>query len=592
MAILLSVPSSGRYAFSVDAHAQGLRSVLREVAEAAALDGRTLDRIVRKEARRGGRLFSKNELIRGARALAQGEAWDLRAVIDKLRMKPVRTSSGVAPVTVLTEPYPCPGRCVFCPNDVRMPKSYLSMEPGAQRAAQHRFDPFAQTTARLMAFFGNGHPIDKVELIVLGGTWSAYPEAYQRGFILRCFEAMNVFDELCSELPSPAPAAPSFEDVDGELRGVSLSDGAYNRKVRRLLDERQGGLTKHLGATWQDLKRVHRENETARARCVGLALETRPDHVSEEEVGRLRRLGATKVQLGVQSLDDEILARNRRGHDVAATRRAFAILRGAGFKIHAHWMPNLLGATPERDEADFRRLFEDPAFRPDELKVYPCALIETAELMRSYEEGTWRPYRDEELVDLLSTCLAQVPEYCRVTRVIRDIPSHDIVVGNTQSNFREVVERSMDRRGLIRRDIRSREIRRRAVDPGLLELDEIAYPTATAEERFVQYVTPDRRIAAFVRLSLPRADAWVPEELRGSAIIREVHVYGAARPLGERGGGDAQHAGLGGRLVDEAGVRAARAGFRNLSVISAIGTRAYYRSLGFTDGRLYSHRAV
>jgi elongator complex protein 3 len=327
-------------------------------------------------------------------------------------------------------------------------------------------------------------------------------------------------------------------------------------------------------------------------------LETRPDHLPPREVERLRRLGATKIQIGVQSLSDRVLAANRRGHDVAATRRAIARLRRAGFKLHLHWMPNLLGSDPERDRADFERLFTDPGVRPDELKVYPCSLIESAELMRHYEDGSWRPYGEEELLDLLCDCLAAVPPYCRVTRMIRDIPGDEIHAGNRITNFRQLVERELRRRGRPSRDIRAREIGGRPVDPEELRLDRVEYRSTVGRELFLQMVTEEDRIVGFCRLTLPEptssertlseTSAEIPE-VAGAALLREVHVYGAVVAIGDRDDGRAQHLGLGRRLVAEAAEVARAAGYPRLAVISAVGTRDYYRGLGFTDGELYQH---
>ncbi|MBW2243347.1 MAG: tRNA uridine(34) 5-carboxymethylaminomethyl modification radical SAM/GNAT enzyme Elp3 [Deltaproteobacteria bacterium] len=512
------------------------------------LDARALDGILRRHPKDGCGFFSKREILRAFRGAPGRWPVSEAAFAERMRTCPTRSLSGILPVTVLTKPHPCPGRCIFCPDDVRMPKSYLADEPGCQRALQNGFDPFRQAWNRLRAYHDMGHRTDKVELIVLGGTWSAYPERYQRWFIARLFEALNRFD------PSQAPP------VDDELQE----------------------------ADWARVERAHRANETAGSRCVGLSLETRPDHVTEAEVLRLRRLGATKVQLGLQSLDDSVLAANRRGHDVEASRRAMTRLRGAGFKLHAHWMANLHGSTPERDVEDFARLFEDPALCPDELKVYPCSLLETAELMDVYARGDWRPYSHDELVELLARCLPAVPAWCRVSRVIRDIPSPDIVVGNRKTNLREVVEARVKEQGGRLTEIRSREVRGETIDPGRLEFVIRSYPSELGKEHFLELATPAGRIAGFARLTLPRGEAPQPE-LRDRALLREVHIYGNARALGERSEGVAQHTGLGRKLVEQAAQLAADSGYATLAVISAVGTRAWYRRLGFTDGTLYQH---
>jgi elongator complex protein 3 len=251
-------------------------------------------------------------------------------------------------------------------------------------------------------------------------------------------------------------------------------------------------------------------------------------------------------------------------------------------------MPNLLGSTPAGDIADFERLFDDPGLRPDELKVYPCSLIESAELMRFHAAGTWRPYEHGELLSVLCAALEQTPRYCRITRMIRDISSDDIVEGNKLTNFREIAQRSVEERGGRCQEIRSREIRGRRFAEERLALRETRYAAHTGEERFLELVTPEDAIVAFLRLALPEEPAFL-EEIAESALVREVHVYGAALGLGARAGDKAQHRGLGTRLVDEAAQRAREAGFRDLAVISAVGTRAYYRKLGFADGDLYQH---
>lgn len=594
-----------RLAFDPALHEKELHALFEALRRAGAFSAETglpepeLQRLVRRHPKAGGGTFSKSEIIRGFRHLAPGDGGDEAALLARLRMKPVRTASGVAPVTVLTKPYPCPGKCIFCPNDVRMPKSYLSREPGAQRAAQHDFDPYGQALGRLLTYHHNGHPVDKIELIVLGGTWSFYPESYQVWFVGRLFDALNDFDPKLAGAAETSEALKlrghlSFSALEEEIDGRG-GGRTYNQVVADYLRSHQGGALEDQreSAGWDSLEAAQRRNEKAHARCVGLVIETRPDHLPDEEVRRLRQLGCTKVQIGIQSLSDAVLDQNRRGHDVAATRVAIAKLRGAGFKLHAHWMPNLLGATPKLDAADFRRLFSEPDFRPDELKIYPCSLIESAELMRHYEAGEWRPYGEDELADLLEACLLEVPEYCRVTRMIRDIPGDDILVGNKVTNLREVVERRLAARGLRSRDIRAREVGRRSIEAEALLLDRQDYASSVGREIFLQFVDGERTIAGFCRLSLPAAPVAIGE-IAGSAMIREVHVYGAVAGWQPAAGGErpTQHRGLGRRLVEEAAAIAAAAGFRDLAVISAVGTRDYYRSLGFVDGELYQHRAL
>lgn len=490
-----------------------------------------------------------------------------RNLVERVQSKPVRTQSGVTPVTVLTQPWPCPGKCVFCPNDPDMPKSYLSKEPGAQRALRHGFDPFDQTTSRLIALDQMGHSTTKIEQIILGGTWSSYPRQYQLWFILRLFEALNAFRptlEAHEESPPTACPAPKTSGVAEPWRLLS----------------RQHLLTR--------LTIAHAQNETAHARSVGLTVETRPDHVTENEVVRLRELGVTRVQLGYQSLDDRVLALNQRGHTVKECETATSRLRRGGFKIQAHWMANLYGSSTKLDLEDFHRLFTNDALHPDELKVYPCMLVENTALEKHYRAGHWRPYTKQEQIDLLAQCLDTVPAYCRVNRVMRDIPGQDLIDGERLNGLRADVEQAVREKDLNDQNIRAREVRQATVDKAQLTLDVTEYQTATSRELFLQFVGPGDRLAGFLRLSLPTQQAFIAE-LEASALIREVHVYGTAVPVGERHAGRSQHVGLGTRLVRRASQLAAEAGFSTLSVISAVGTRNYYRGLGFKDGPLYQH---
>ena len=564
-----------------------------------------------------GGLYSKTVLLAAYRELAgtNGLQPYSAKVALLLRKKPVRTLSGVAPITVLSKPFPCPGKCIFCPNDIRMPKSYLADEPGAQRAERNWFDPYLQTLTRLQALHNLGHPVDKAEIIVLGGTWSDYPEVYQIWFIKECFRALNEFGlkddrkriqaqylEMQQQYRKNGslgftddPAENEKLVQNREIHGEKL-DKSYNQVISELYvaPERKAGFDKYQSASWDELIEQQKINETSRIRCVGLVVETRPDNISEQEVIRIRKLGATKVQIGVQSLQDEVLNLNKRGHDVAATRKAFKLLRSMGFKIHAHWMPNLYGSTVEKDKADFLKLFSDPDFCPDELKLYPCSLIESAELMQQYQAGTWRPYSREELLEVLVFAVSNTPEYCRLTRIVRDIPSTDIVVGNKTTNFREVVDASMIESKIKSKDIRAREVKGQGIDPSSLVLSELKYQTSVGKEVFLQWngqtvgKNPEEKIAGFLRLSLPLATPPI-DELLNCAIIREVHVYGQAVPVGDKKNEHSQHLGLGTKLIDRAKELAKKAGYKKIAVISAIGTREYYKKLGFDQKWLYQH---
>jgi len=341
-----------------------------------------------------------------------------------------------------------------------------------------------------------------------------------------------------------------------------------------------------------ELNQAHSVNENTHHRNVGLVIETRPDEINPDEVKWLRHLGVTKVQMGAQSLDDRILEMNRRGHDVECTRQATALLRAAGFKIVLHWMPNLHGATPESDRQDFAKLWED--FCPDEIKIYPNQLLANAELYEYWQRGEFKPYSTEELIDLIADIKPTIPRYCRVNRVIRDIPSTNVVEGNRRTSLRQDVQIEMKRRGIHCECVRCREVRGKSVKTESLKLKDMVYQAGTAEEHFISYVTPDDKLAGFVRLSLPGKDS--PQtgisDLAGAALIREVHVYGQSLPVGAEKDGAAQHAGLGTRLLEEAERIAKENGFKRMAVISAVGTRGYYLGRGFERGEYYLVKKV
>lgn len=508
-------------------------AVLREVH-----GGRTVNDAIRRHPIPGGGYVGKHMLVEAYRNLIEtGEFPEDPGLLAKIRMKPVRTLSGVTTVTVMTKPFPCPGNCIFCPTDLQMPKSYLPDEPGARRGLEHGYDPFGQVRDRLQALQSVGHPTDKVELLILGGTWSVYPKDYQEWFVKRCFDAMN-------------------------------------------------------GMEQESLEAAQACNENAVHRNVGLVIETRPDWIDAEELRWLRKLGATKLQIGVQSLDDQILKMNKRGHSAEQALQAVDLARAAGFKIVLHWMPNLLGADAASDRTDFSRLWQD--YCPDEIKIYPTQLLENTELYQYWKRGEYQPYSTEKLVGLLADIKTTIPTYCRVNRVIRDIPSTHVVAGNKRTSLRQDVQAEMQRRGVRCSCIRCREIRNQRVDPAKLEFKDTIYTTRLAEEHFLAFETTDDRLAGFLRLSLPSkgSSSIQFKDLHQAAIIREVHIYGQSLAVGEENKQAAQHIGLGTELISQAARIASENGYPRLAVISAVGTRRYYEKLGFCRGELYMFKSV
>ena len=535
--------------------------------------------------------------------------------IHSVRMKPRRTASGVATITVITRPHTCSSNCIYCPCDLRMPKSYLANEPACQRAELTFFDPYVQVAARLQALHQMGHSTDKVELIVLGGTWSDYPEGYQYWFIKELFRALNEWPSSPNHikerlnwytsfgLQNSEEALSSF--VAKQQKAIFDDNTTYNQAFHKLYDTSQPhqNAWSQMQSTYDELVEQQHVNETAAARVVGLVIETRPDTITPDNLRMFRQLGCTKIQIGIQSTRQEILDANQRQMSVAQIKRAFSLIRLYGFKIHSHLMVNLLGATPEADKQDFKTFVTDPGFLPDEIKLYPCALVSGTQLVQKYHEGAWQPYAKDELVDVLVQDVLATPPYVRISRMIRDISATDILVGNKHTNLRQMVEQELAAEDVANRvqEIRFREINQQQVRAAELALQDFSYITAVSDEHFLQWVTADNKIAGFCRLSLPHwnkltsgaCDVAANELLvqPGQAMIRELHVYGQALSLGSEGM-SAQHQGLGQKLLAKASSIAADAGYTSLNVISSIGTRAYYRAQGFTDAGLYQQKTL
>jgi elongator complex protein 3 len=456
---------------------------------------------------------------------------------ERLKMlvrKPTRTLSGVAVIAAMTSPARCPhGVCVPCPGGAGCrtpsPQSYTGMEPAAMRASQHFFNPYDQVMARLVQLDEIGHPLDKAELIVMGGTITSRALGYQHWFIKRCLEAMNDFRKY---------------DVKG-IDGVRDSSG------------------------WRSFDEVALANENASVRNVGTTFETRPDWCRPNQIDQMLSLGATKVELGVQSIRDVILERMRRGHTVEETARANAVLRDAGLKVGFHMMPGLPGSSPSEDLEDFRHLFEGERFQPDYLKIYPALVVEGTEAFEMYQRGEYEPLWDEEAADLVSKIKALLPKHVRLQRVQRDIPAHQIVAGVKKSNLRQIAGRRLIERAGICQCIRCREAGLRGVLDGEIGFKHEVYRACGADEHFLSYEGEDGTLVGFLRLRLDRV-----------ARVRELHVYGPMVPIGTKRVGW-QHRGYGAGLVEAAEEIALHSGYDRLTITSGIGARGYYRRLGY-----------
>lgn len=496
------------------------------------------------------RLPTNAEMLSFYRALVEtGEEPrnpDAEQVMKKLK---TRSNSGVAVVSLLTKSFPCPGRCTYCPTEERMPKSYLSEEPAAARALANDFDPYDQVTNRLKALQMNGHLTEKVEMIVIGGTWSFYHPTYQEEFLVEAFRACNNF---------------------GVAKDKQTPKGA------------------------KSLSELQTENETAMSRIIGLSIETRPDYITTVELERLRMLGVTKVELGVQHLDDAVLKHTKRDMKIATVVTATERLRNAGFKIVYHMMPNLPGSTSARDIEMFGELFSGEIFQPDMLKIYPCMVLPGSELFSEWQEGKFTPYTDDEIMHVLVEAKKQVPKYVRIIRVIRDIPATHIEAGSKVSNLRQWLLADMQKNRWRCKCIRCREVRDVVVDPKKFPLTHTEYRTTTGKEIFLSF--EERRegqsldseapkLASFLRLRLPdnKGEEFAGGPLAvlsGAALVRELHTYGHMAAIGEKGS-QSQHLSFGKQLLLEAERIAREAGFKKVAIISGIGVREYYRKRGY-----------
>jgi elongator complex protein 3 len=507
--------------------------------------------------------YHLSSLPRNGDIISQGSLAEQTVVKEFLRRKSVRTISGVAVIAVMTSPAPCPhGVCLPCPggpnSSFKSPQSYMGREPAAMRAIQHEFDPYAQVASRLYQLKEIGHDIEKVELIVMGGTFSARSLDYQEWFIKRCLEAMNDFS------------------------GKEWRKGA-----------------KSIGKTFPylPLEEVQKANETAEVRNIGITFETRPDWAREEHIDEFLKLGGTKVELGVQSVYDFVLARMQRGHGVAEIVRANQVLRDSAFKVGFHMMPHLPGSDSELDLKGFKRLFEDSRFMPDYLKIYPTLVTEGTPLYRLWQEGKYKALFDEEAVELVAEIKAILPKWVRLQRIQRDIPAHQIFAGVKKSNLRQLAEEKLRKKGEKCRCIRCREVghttlKGREVNEKDIELTVETYQACGGKEHFIAFEDlSNDMLIGFARLRFP-ASSHRPE-LQDSALLRELHVYGSIVPVGKRAKQtDWQHKGYGKELLEYAEKIAYEAGYRKLAVISGIGARNYYRKFGYFLENVYMSKVL
>jgi len=465
-----------------------------------------------------------------------------------LRKRSIRTMSGIAPVAVLTKSYPCPGECAYCPHEKDVPVSYLSNEPAVMRAIRCDYDPYVQVIHRLKALVNNGHEPTKIELIVIGGTWSYLPINYRYWYVLNCFKAAN-----------------DFAKQAGSQQKINLK----NKYPKNLSLVKLKAL----------LKLEQNKNEKAKYNVIGLTLETRPDYISKEELIEMRELGCTRVEIGVQAVDDKILALNKRGHGVLEIADATKKLKQFGFKVTYHLMPALPGATPVKDLSLFKKLFNDERFQPDQIKFYPTVVTKGSLLYQWYKQGKYKPYSDKVLKKLIVDCKAVVPTYVRIIRLIRDIPGESIIAGNKITNLRQVMQQQGVKCNCIRcREAKDKEIKN-------YQLNILEYPASGGQEYFLSIDSLDgKTLFGFCRLRIDKNSPVAP------ALIRELHVYGELVSIGTEK--KVQHSGLGIKMLAAAERLAKAAGLDKIAVISGVGVRGYYRKNGYKLKNTYLEKGL
>jgi elongator complex protein 3 len=469
------------------------------------------------------------------------------AVEPVLRRKPVRTASGVTPVAIMTSPEPCPhGKCLYCPggpaSEFSSAQSYTGHEPAAARAEQNDYDPYGQVRLRLAQLRHIGHPVDKAELIVMGGTMTARDPEYQEWFVRRAVQAMNEFD----------PDDPPEPTEDGSF--AQSPEEATDRSLEDVLDR----------------------NETAAVRNVATTFETKPDWCGDEQIDRMLRLGVTKVEVGVQTTFEGVNREMHRGHGVQDAIDAGRRLRDAGFKVGFHLMPGQPGTSVAMAREDARRIFENERWRPDYLKIYPTLVVGGTRTYDMWQRGEYDPLDNEQAAALVADIKADLPPWVRLQRVQRDIPADFIEAGVWKSNLRQLARQRMEDRGETCDCIRCREVGMNDAEPETIELTERTYRAGGGLEQFLSFEDAENDLLiGFLRLRFPGDPR--RSELQDAAAVRELHVYGNEVGLGEDGD-DFQHRGYGKQLLAEAEDRAREAGYDKLAVIAGVGAREYYRT--------------
>ena len=477
--------------------------------------------------------YSLERIPRNYEILSMAKEADFDRLKKVLLRKPAKTASGVSVVALMPKPYACPhGRCTYCPGGIEFnsPNSYTGKEPSSLNAIENDFDPKLQIKSKIEKLIAFGHDPSKMEIVIVGGTFLFMPKNYQEDFIKSCYDALN-------------------------------------------------------GTNSKNLEEAKINNEHASIRNVGFTIETKPDYCKKEHVDMMLGYGITRVEIGVQSLQERVYKIINRGHNYNDVLESFQISKDAGYKIVAHMMPGLPTMTPEEDIKDFKKLFLDSQLRPDMLKIYPSLVIENTPMYEEYKQGKYTPYSDENMIKVLTEAKKNIPKWVRIMRVQREISSKEIIAGPKSGNLRQIVHQNLAKQGLSCKCIRCREagLSNKKSDERDIKLNRINYDSSGGKEVFLSYEDKNESIYGFLRLRKPSINAHREEINQKSCIVREIHVYGKSLKLGEKEDDEIQHSGLGKKLMQEA-EKISKEEFdaKKILVISAIGTREYYQKLGYS----------
>lgn len=499
-----------------------------------------------------------------------------------LKTKPTRTISGVSVVAVMTKPRKCPhGKCIMCPGGVKsefgnVPQSYTGKEPATRRAIRNNYDSYLQIFNRLEQYAVLGHNFEKIELIIMGGTFLAYPKKYKEKFVMNCFKAMNDFSSLFFRKNN-------FDFV--KFKKFFMLPGKVNDPKRMLKIKQK--LLKIKNRKKTSLEKEQTKNEKSNVRCVGLTIETRPDYAMLKHGNEMLRLGCTRVEIGIQSVYDFALKNIERGHTKEQNIESIKILKDLGFKINIHYMLGLPGVDYKKEISGLKKLFEDENYRPDMLKLYPCMVLKGTKLYNIWKQKKFNPITTEKAAKIIAEFKKYVEPYCRIMRVQRDIPSYMIEAGVNRTNLRQYIEKEIKKKGIFCRCIRCREIKEEKIK-GRIKIKTIIYKASNGLEFFISAET-DKHLIGFCRLRFPSKK--LREEItKDSALIRELHVYGTSEKIGASG--KVQHKGIGKKLLETAENISKMYLKNKIVVISGVGVREYYKKLGYRKERPYMVKKI